>query len=273
MKHGSKCLSYLVASVNTYRKRCTVIIGVPYPGEGLEIFQESLIPVKNQVQGGGKGGGKGHDPGEGTPMIMVHLVVTHAPVVESAETRPLCLRIHDRGQVLEISKLLFRQSRLLPNPDDVVGVKRLHHPRQCLHSVRRSDARHRAQHGKHIEHVILGGGKTMIDDRDGAARLEKRCERTTCRQSELEPESALHAPCSITNTHLLRSEVWRGVDEERLVPDVLLDLLPRFLAVPEALLRQRNLPVRNMNVSLESSGGATECIIIGLAGRLDLRGC
>ena len=53
-----------------------------------------------------------------------------------------------------------------------------------------------------------------------------------------------------TGTHLLCSEVRRRVDEERFVSDVLLDLLPRFLALPESLLRQGNLPVRDVNVRL-----------------------
>lgn len=82
----------------------------------------------------------------------------------------------------------------------------------------------------------------------------------------------MSAPCSITNTHLLRSEVGRGVDEERLVPDVLLDLLPCFLAVPEALLRQRNLPVRNVDVSLDPVAAQRYVSYIGLAGRVGLTG-
>lgn len=39
------------------------------------------------------------------------------------------------------------------------------------------------------------------------------------------------------STDLFGSKVRRGVDEERLVTDVLLDLLPRSLAVLEAFLR------------------------------------
>jgi len=99
----------------------------------------------------------------------LNLVVEYAPVVESAKTRPLCLRIDDRGQVLEISKLLFRQSRLLSNPDDVVGVKRLYHPGQCLHSVRRPECQtaQNEQHGKRVNQMSLGG------DRHGAAMREQ----------------------------------------------------------------------------------------------------
>ena len=54
-------------------------------------------------------------------------------------------------------------------------------------------------------------------------------------------------------THLLCSEVRRGVDEEWFIPDVLLDLFPRFLPVSEAFLRQGNLPVGNVNVRLDGA--------------------
>lgn len=54
--------------------------------------------------------------------------------------------------------------------------------------------------------------------------------------------------------HLLGSEVRGGVDEEWLVPDVLLDLLSRSLSISEAFFCQGNLPVGDVNVCL----GGTE---------------
>lgn len=50
--------------------------------------------------------------------------------------------------------------------------------------------------------------------------------------------------------HLLRPEVGRRVDKQRLVPDNLLDLLSRPLAIPEALFREGNLPIRYVHVRL-----------------------
>lgn len=64
----------------------------------------------------------------------------------------------------------------------------------------------------------------------------------------LPPPSTARAAADTTD--LFRPEVRRGVDEERLVSDVLLDLLPCSLSVLEPFLRQRDFPVWDMDVRL-----------------------
>lgn len=51
--------------------------------------------------------------------------------------------------------------------------------------------------------------------------------------------------------HLLRSEIGGGVNEKRLVSDILLDLPPCPLTVLETLLGERDFPVGNVNVRLD----------------------